>query len=265
MQSLLDKTAERLIEAVSSSWPTSAMKELQLEATMGFDSSSGHSNPHQKFSDNTIDSQSSHQTLFVSSMLIIRIKSKIDENYSWVNPTPQSYRFCRPLRIAFEKEDEVSIEKEYNRLNNQMCNITSYKFNSQSGKPVNVSYDLYTTLFDGKCVNHLTDNPATTRCPICHKTMTQFGKKNEIFTPKQGSLKFGLSPLHAEIKCLEQLLHTAYRKNIGRWKITAEYKGLSSMIPYYKVIVKRTYHLLIPPNPPIHPLIHYPSRTIPSK
>ena len=176
MQSLLDKTAERLVEAVSSSWPVAAKRKLRLEATMGFDSSSGHSNPHQKFADNSLDLRRPHQSLFVSSLLIIRIKSDIDEKYSWVNPTPQSYRFCRPLRIAFEKEDDDSIETEYNRLNDQISNVTSHKF-SQSGKNVVVSYDLHTTLFDGKCVNHLTSNPATTRCPICHKTTTEFGKK----------------------------------------------------------------------------------------
>jgi len=48
------------------------------------------------------------QSLFVSSMIIIQLKT-VSNKYFWINPTPQSIRFCRPLRIAIQKEDDLTI------------------------------------------------------------------------------------------------------------------------------------------------------------
>ncbi|CAB0043739.1 unnamed protein product, partial [Trichogramma brassicae] len=86
------------------------------------------------------------------------------------------------------------------------------------------SYNVFQTLFDGKCVNTLVDNPATTRCPMCLKTSHQFGNVNEDFTPREESLLYGLSLLHAEIKAFEHLLHLSYRLHLEQWDVRADMK-----------------------------------------
>ena len=167
-----------------------------------------------------------HQSLLVSSMLIIQLKSKCESEYEWINPTPQSYRFCRPIRIAHEKEDDEAILCEYNRLQKEIKSLTRHKFTMSNGKSVRVRFQTSTTLFDGKCVNTIVGNPATTRCPMCLTTSHNFNNQSSSFTPKEESLHFGLGLLHAEIKCLEQFLNLSYKKIIGQWDVTKNYKGI---------------------------------------
>ena len=112
MQKMLEKTAERLCEAIACEWPGDALRDLLLSVTTGFDGASGYVNPHQKFENEENDNRRPDQSLFGCGALIIQMKSKSNERYFWNNPTPQSYRFFRPLKISHEKEtDEVSMRK----------------------------------------------------------------------------------------------------------------------------------------------------------
>ena len=48
MQKMINKTAERLCEAIALDWNERDLLNLELIATLGFDSSSGHTNAQQK-------------------------------------------------------------------------------------------------------------------------------------------------------------------------------------------------------------------------
>ena len=48
LQDLLNKTVERLSNAVAREWNKEVLLNLEILVTTGFDSSSGHINPHQK-------------------------------------------------------------------------------------------------------------------------------------------------------------------------------------------------------------------------
>uniref|UniRef100_A0ABD2VS82 Uncharacterized protein n=1 Tax=Trichogramma kaykai TaxID=54128 RepID=A0ABD2VS82_9HYME len=148
-------------------------------------------------------------------------------DHCWVNPSPQSIRFTRPLRMSFEKEDDEAITKEIGRLDFEISELKIYRF-KVNNKTARVKYNVFQTLFDGKCVNSLVDNPATTRCPMCLKTSHQFGNVNEDFTPREESLLFGLSLLHAEIKAFEHLLHLSYRLHLGQWDVRADMKVIDT-------------------------------------
>lgn len=87
--------------------------------TIGFDSSSGHNNPHQSCMELENENLSPHQSLFISHMIVILLKDS-KNNASWLNPTLQSIRFCRPLKIAFKKEDNESTIRECNRINREI-------------------------------------------------------------------------------------------------------------------------------------------------
>lgn len=227
---MLEKTAERLCEAVACDWPEDALSDLMLSVTTGFDGASGYVNPHQKFDNEENDNRSPEQSLFVCGALIIQLKSLSNERYVWNNPTPQSYRFFRPLRISHEKEiDEVSVE-EHNRLTVAIENLKVFKFSMRNQKKVTVNFSVTKTLFDGKNINAIRGNKATQRCPICLKTMANFNNKKEYFTPEEGSLCLGLCLLHCEIKTFDHLLHIGYKIGIKQWEVTKDLKGTISSL-----------------------------------
>lgn len=224
LQNILNKTIERLCNAVCSEWDPLSLRNLELLVTLGFDSSSGHINPHQKYEQLQNGNKNPQQSLFVTSVVIIKLIDKNDK-YSWTNPTPQSVRFCRPLRIALEKEDDEATITEFNRLQNEITNLVRHSFKLSNEKVAKVKYSVSQTLFDGKCVNTIIGNNATSRCPICLATCHQFNNSRADFTPNQSSLQYGLGLLHCQIKAFEHLLHISYRKTVGTWDVREHLKG----------------------------------------
>ena len=227
LQAILNKSVERLCNKVAQDWDSNNLLNLEMIVTLGFDSSANHLSPHQKANSksNDMDITSAQESLFVSCFNIIEVASTVDENYIWLNPTPQSIRFTRPLRMCFEKEDNVAIVKEIERLNKEIKDLKMPKFKLENGKSVWVKYVVNKTMFDGKCVNTWIGNVATSRCPMCLKTSHQFGNITENFTPNEESLLFGLGLLHCEIKAFEHLFHLSYCLTIKSWDVRANLQG----------------------------------------
>ncbi|XP_017482473.1 PREDICTED: uncharacterized protein LOC108371425 [Rhagoletis zephyria] len=138
MQQMLEKTAERLCVAVTSDWPKTAMNSIELSVTTGFDGASGYVNPQQKFYDEENDDRSPYQSLFVCGAL--KLKSLSNPKYLWNNPTSQSYRFFRPLKIAHQKEDNEMALEEYNRLGEEIKHLKPFKFTMGKGVTVQAVY-----------------------------------------------------------------------------------------------------------------------------
>ena len=59
----------------------------------------------------------------VTGMNMIQLQNTQEPTCSWINPTPQSVRFLRPLRISFEKEDDLTSVAEYKRLEKEINNL----------------------------------------------------------------------------------------------------------------------------------------------
>lgn len=224
-QVMLNLTAERIVTAVGTGWSTQNLNNLLLICAYGFDSSSGFKNPHQKFDDAENVSLKSEQSLFASTFILIGIMTN-DKKRLWINPTPQSIRFCRPLRIAIEKETGETILAEKNRLENEIDEIHQHCFSLTNGKRVTVNFDIYFTMIDGKCLNSVLDNNATTRCPVCYITMDKFNQdcdwNAEIPT---ANLRHGIANLHCEIKTIEQLIKLSARLPLETWTVRKEMNG----------------------------------------
>ena len=75
MQDILNKTAERLCASVAIDWHDRCLNKLVLSVTVGFDSSSGHSDLHQQFNNLENEKIDIQLPLFVSNMLVIRLHS----------------------------------------------------------------------------------------------------------------------------------------------------------------------------------------------
>lgn len=126
-QHMLNITAERIVTAVGTDWSTDDLNNLVLICAYGFDSSSGFKNPHQKFHEAENISLKSEQSLFASTFTLIGLMTS-SKTRMWINPTPQSIRFCRPLRIAIEKETEDTIMTEKKRLDKEVEELQSHCF-----------------------------------------------------------------------------------------------------------------------------------------
>ncbi|KAJ8671420.1 hypothetical protein QAD02_002679 [Eretmocerus hayati] len=96
-------------------WTPEDVRNLMLTVARGFDSSDGHNNPHQKCRDKTLESKSPQTSLLVTSVTIIELAS-LDTGKNWLNPTSQSIRFCRTLRMSMEKESSDAIRNEFDRV-----------------------------------------------------------------------------------------------------------------------------------------------------
>lgn len=147
----------------------------------------------------------------------------------WRNPAPSSTRFCRPIRIKFEKEtteliqsERDDIEKQLKAINKSVVRLLCNDL--QMPIEVRIKFELCLTMIDGKVVNAISNNPCPRMCNICQATPKQMNDKQAIarLEPNQNALKFGLSALHAYIRCFECILHISYRLQIKRWDMRGE-------------------------------------------
>lgn len=232
-QIMLNISAERLINAVGTEWASNELRDLTLICAYGFDSSSGYKNPHQKFEDENNITLKSELPLFASTFAISGLATSINK-IMWLNATPQSVRFCRPIRIAVEKETNDAIIAEKNRLDTEVTQLQPHRFSLANGKNASVNFDLHFSMIDGKCLNAILDNSATTRCPVCHLSMDSFNKTVdwESNVPT-AHLKHGIGNLHCEIKALELLIKLSCRLPLKTWTVRKE------MIGKYKIDILR--------------------------
>lgn len=85
---MLNKSAERLINAVGMEWTSDELQDLTLICPYGFDSSSGFKNPHQKFEDERNMSLKSELSLFASTFAISGLMTSSKK--MWLNPDTES-------------------------------------------------------------------------------------------------------------------------------------------------------------------------------
>lgn len=145
----------------------------------------------------------------------------------WRNPVPSSTRFCRPIKITYEKESSELIQRERDNIEKQINELkkTVIKLiNDEIEVEVRISYELRLTMVDGKAVNAVSNNSSPRVCNICQAKPIQMNNKETILGLEVNidSLHYGLSALHAYIRCFECILHICYRLPIKRWDIRGE-------------------------------------------
>lgn len=70
------------------------------------------------------------------------------------------YRYCRPIRISYEKESKEGINREYDRVCSEISRLTPVNV-IHNDNPVKVEHQLFITMVDGKVINTLQGNTAT--------------------------------------------------------------------------------------------------------
>lgn len=189
----------------------------------GFDGSSGHSAYKQSYASTSENVHSSDEHLFVTTLIPLRLA--MNNIILWNNPTSQSARFYRPIKMEFVRESVDVVLKQKNDIEKQIKNLQVIDIQLDDIYRIRIHCSLFLTLIDGKVLNIITNTKSMQTCPICHATPKQFNNlsnKQTVFVPEPNSLQYGLSPLHAWIRIFECVLHIAYRINIKVWQVKNE-------------------------------------------
>lgn len=145
----------------------------------------------------------------------------------WRNPAPSSTRFCRPIRIKYEKETPELLQDDCDEIEKQIMDLKVTSIRQMLNNlqvEIRVRHHLSLTMIDGKAVNAISLNSSPRICNICLASPTQMNNKSVIkkLEPNRNTLKYGLSALHAYIRCFECILHISYRLPIERWDIRGD-------------------------------------------
>lgn len=244
LQSLLDHTANRLLSTLQSETLTTENKKLTLLCKWGCDGSSGQAQYKQVFSE---DTDASDTNLFMSSMVPLRLYS--DKNTPiWVNSSPSSTRYCRPIKFEFAKETKELVLKEVEEIKMQISNLKEYS-TELNGKTFSVKYEMLFTMVDGKVCQIVTQTPSSSTCVICKSTPKQMNDLSKLDSRviDEEALQFGVSPLHAKIRFMECILHISYNLSFKKWSAVTEYDKTEKQIAKKRIqqLFKEKMGLLI--------------------
>lgn len=193
-----------------------ASLDLNFYYSWGFDGSSGHSAYKQGWDD---DEVASDQSLFATTIIPLRLVDPTNPNRPlWQNPTPQSVRYCRPLRLQFIKETIQTILDERKWVQDQInsLEVETFKVECPDGDiDIKVTFILNLTLIDGKVLGAITNTRSLMNCCLCQAKEKDFHDLSRVWKANTDALEHGLSPLHAWIRTLEFLLHLGYKNVDG--------------------------------------------------
>lgn len=194
---------------------------VTFEGSWGFDGSTGQSFYKQK---SPQDLSYDESTIFATTFVPLRIVETSRKETLWLNPTPQSFRSCRPLHIQYRKESKDLILGEKDYVEEQLRHLAPITALTTKGFSIKTTCNLTLSIIDGKVYNIIHKTYSQLRCPICKLTSTKFNDLDLAFsTPiDKEAIKNGMSPLHAFIRCLEFLLHLGYKNDpsVRQWRVS---------------------------------------------
>ena len=176
------------------------------------------------------------ESIFSETMTVLDLKEHESGTTMWLNPEPNSPFSCRHIHMSFEKETEEKMNREFDRICEEISNLDDIHLNI-SGKSFVLKCSLsnfHTTMYDGKASNsiskHITKKViANASCNIC------FAKQSEYHSPLiserdecQDTLKLGLSVLHCWIRSMEYIF------NLGVKRAILPFRGSMTSEPFKK-------------------------------
>lgn len=138
LQSLLHHTCRSILKMIEM---PAVNKPLQLICKWGFDGSSGFS----VYKQITESADMFDGSLFVTSIVPLRLVEKDSEGLLWKNPRPSSTRFCRPIRLQWVQETDVISRQEEEYIGRQINDLKPFAY--ERGL---ITFSLVLTMVDGK-------------------------------------------------------------------------------------------------------------------
>lgn len=224
LQELLDHTAKRIL--MIDNVENKNMRKLTLYCKWGCDGSSGQSEYKQflpEESENISDGN-----LFITSLVPIKIIDREGGSLVWQNPVPSSVRYCRPISIEMCKETPEKTKEVVQNIESQIKSLLPTFINCGTHE-LEISHELLLTMVDGKVVKTLTNTTSCAVCTICNASPKQMNDIPSTIkrTENENALQYGMSTLHAWIRCMEMILHLSYNLDFQKWSaISKEHQVL---------------------------------------
>ncbi|KAL0879262.1 hypothetical protein ABMA27_003042 [Loxostege sticticalis] len=136
----------------------------------------------------------------------------------WQNPRPSSTMYCQRIKLIFSNESTDFTVSETNKVMEEVNSLVPI-ICSIGGNKVSVKHTLLLKMINGKVCNALTETSISLKCYICGATPKQMNDFSREYTVNRDNLGFGLSTLHAWIRCFECMLHISYRLEIKKWQV----------------------------------------------
>lgn len=171
--------------------------DFLLISKWGFDGASGQSNYKQKTETEFDDS-----SIFMASLVRIRLQH-CDGTIVWENDPPSSTFYCRPIMFKFTKETQSTVATIKAGITEEIERLQPSKISQ-----VEVKHQLLMTMIDGKITSYLSDTSSAV-CDICKAKPTEMNKLESLAHRERNEemSQYGISSLHAWIRCMECLLH----------------------------------------------------------
>jgi hypothetical protein len=145
--------------------------------------------------------------MFMASVVPLRLKGETSEY--WKNSRPSSVKLCRPILFKYAKVSSDLIKATVSDIKSQIAELKPTVYDIGEGKSITIKYGFLMIMIDGKVLNQLTNTSSTMTCAICKKNQKDFNKLDES-TSDEHNYEYGISPLHARIRCMEFVLKLAY-------------------------------------------------------
>ena len=218
LQELLNHTFRRLSEVDDFHAPRQSTTLLMI-SKWGFDGTTGQCVYKQPFKENSSDI-CDEESLFISTLVPLRIENRVSKEIVWVNYVPSSTRFCWPIHFHFTKESNEATQAEEQYISHQIAALEPSVVQTPSGLVFHCQHILLLCMVDGKVINALTETSSNMRCYICGATPRHMNDLHYVtqLPTNKSSLNFGLSSLHAWIRFMEYFLHLAYRLKVQKWQ-----------------------------------------------
>ena len=205
LASLLEHTARRLLEGKSAAELESLDSELTLVPKWGCDGSSGHSIYKQAFTGQGV----SDESIFLTWMVPLQIRTRQDEQKIWQNPRPSSTRFCRLIQFQYVKETKDVVLAEVSRVEGEIADLKPTEV-AVRGRSFSFQFELLFSMIDGKVLNYVNQTPSMNVCSICKASPSEMNQLDLIYAKPVSACHMSMSPLHARTKFMECLLKIAY-------------------------------------------------------
>ncbi|KAL7307630.1 hypothetical protein TKK_0000318 [Trichogramma kaykai] len=207
LQNLLNHTAKRLILALKLDVQDSM--KLVFILKYGFDETNC-----KTYKQKANDADAFCESLFCSSLVTLKLFDENTGKVHWLIPRPSSTRFCRPIKISYEKETVDKIMTEASALQREIDDLNDLVINN-----VTVSFHMHLTMIDGKVVGAL-NKASSQKCHVCRATIRHFNKIKKLIAlrTKPKALTYGFPVLHAHIRFMELVLHVSYKLDLLKKK-----------------------------------------------
>ena len=143
LQDLIDHTTKRLVLHLGLNFTNN--EKLKLTFKYGMDGTNA-----KCFKQKSENPAAFCDSVFSISLLPLQLEMKNTESILWKNPRPSSTRFCRPIKISFEKETDELCKAEEQNLLQQISQLKDVEVAGCS-----ISAVMILTMIDGKVIQFI--------------------------------------------------------------------------------------------------------------